>query len=105
MIKLPKENIDEDELKKIKKLISNKNIDDNENYLNKKRTKDNFDNKINNNNNYKPEMNNTNYDFSLMESESETIFFTNQNKINEFKNSYNLLKSKKFIEIDIKTKK
>ena len=104
MIKLPKENIDEDELKKIKKLINNKNIDDNENYLNKKRTKDNFDNKINNNNNYKPGMNNTNYDFSLME--SETIFFTNQNKINEFKNQpNNLLKLKKFIEIDIKTKK
>ena len=105
MIKLPKENIDEDELKKIKKLINNKNIIDNENYLNKKRTKDNFDNKINNNN-YKPGMNNTNYDFSLMESESETIFFRNQNKINEFKNPpNNLLKSKKFIEIDIKTKK
>ena len=51
-------------------------------------------------------MNNTNYDFSLMESESETIFFRNQNKINEFKNPpNNLLKSKKFIEIDIKTKK
>ena len=105
MIKLPKENIDEDELKKIKKLINNKNIDDNENYLNKKRTKDNFDNKINNNN-YKPGMNNTNYDFSLMESENEAINFRNLNKINEFKNPpNNLLKLKKFIEIDIKTKK
>ena len=95
MIKLPKENIDEDELKKIKKLINNKNIDDNENYLNKKRTKDNFDNKINNNN-YKPGMNNTNYDFSLMESENEAINFRNLNKINEFKNPpNNLLKLKK----------
>ena len=40
-----------------------------------------------------------------MESESEAIIFRNQNKINEFKNLFNnLLKSKKFIEIDTKIK-
>jgi hypothetical protein len=105
LIGMPKENVDEDELKKIKKFINSENIDDIENYLNRKRTKDNFDNKINNSN-YKSGMNNTNYDFSLMESESEMINLRNQNKINEFKNLFNNLpKPKNNYEIDIKNKK
>ena len=106
LIGMPKENVDEDELKKIKKFINSENIDDIENYLNRKRTKDNFDNKINNSN-YKSGMNTTtNYDFSLMESESEMINLRNQSKMSEFKNLFNNLpKPKNNYEIDIKNKK